>query len=100
MSGTGGGGGVGKEGFPAECRAIAASRRVLFVGSGSGKVVFTGCWSCVRLVFAGADPSCRSSVVVVVVAGSNSCSFVVEALWAMVARRFSSWASTSKRNNI
>ena len=89
MSGTGGGGGVYEGRFSAECSVVAASRGVSYVGTGSGRVVFTGCWSGVGFVSTGADPSCHASVAVVV-ASSDSCSSVVGALLAMVAKRSSS----------
>ena len=82
MPGTGGGGRVGEGGFSAECRVAAASRWVSSVCTGLGKVVFTGCWSGVGLVFAGADPSYRASMVFVL-AGSESVLFVVGALFGV-----------------
>mgnify|MGYP006889216911 CR=1 FL=1 len=82
----------------AECSVAAASRSVWSVGTSSGRVVFAGCWSGVGLVFTGADPSCRASVVIVVAVGSAWS--VVGALLAMVARHSFSYASASKRNSI
>ena len=83
-------GGVGDGGFFVESGVAVTSRWALSVGTGSGRVVFR-CGRLVSgLVSTGADPSCRASMVVVVVAGSTSCSSIVGALLAMVARRFSS----------
>ena len=103
-SGTGGGGRVWDRGISAECSVTEASRWVPPVGLGSGKVVFTVCCSSVELVFVGAVPSCRGSVVFVVVS-SEFVSSVVGALfgveaWFLACNHYSSYASASIRNNI